>query len=95
MCCSKGDLMKMLGMTTGVDSALPIQFVEKLKKLGFERYDVLSQFVMDYRDGKRGDFTPLTVSGYKLLLEIEEKLGWDMPKPEKVVDLETGEVVPV
>ena len=91
---SKGDLMKKLDMVRNVDTAIPIHFVKQLIELGFDRCEVTSHFVMDYRGEKRGDYTPLTVFGYVLLNKIEKALGWcDMPRPEKVVDLNTGKVV--
>ena len=91
---SKGEVMRKLDMTTGVDSALPIQFVRKLKEMEFDPMDIVQHFVMDYRDGRHGDFTPLTVYGLGLLDEIEKALDWnDMPRPEKVFNLATGEVV--
>lgn len=48
MSYSKGELMKKLGMIRGVDSALPLQFINMLVERNFNRDEVTSHFVMDY-----------------------------------------------
>jgi len=89
---SKGDIMRLLDMTTGVDSALPHQFIQKLsEEHGIDSADVLGNFVMDYRNSNwQGTLTPITLAGLDVLDQINNALGWDVPKPCKVVDPWTG-----
>ena len=91
---SKGDMMRLLGMTTGVDSALPHPFVDKMfTEHKIEPVDILSNFVMDYREGNwAGTLRPITLHGLDVLDQINNCMGWDIPKPDAVVDPYTGEV---
>ena len=91
---SKGDMMRLLGMTTGVDSALPHPFIDKMStEHGIEPVDILGNFVMDYRGSNwAGVLTPITLQGLDVLDQINNCMGWDVPKPDKVADPYTGKV---
>ena len=88
---SKGDIMKKLGMDTGVDSALPAGFVSHLD-VKHNIHDIVFHFVMDYRNGANGILTPITLTGLHLLDRINDAMGWDLPHPPAVVDHVTGSV---
>ncbi len=93
MLLSKGDIMKALGMTRNVDSALPHPFVVEITKKTDIRYDeVCSNFVMDYTTNSWGQFTPITKKGISLLEKINILMEMEIPNPEKVFNLKTGMV---
>jgi len=89
---TKGEVMKKLGMTSGVDSALPHDIVCVIhEKSGLDYEAIADNFVMDYRDASVfGQLTPITTMGLDILADINNKMGWDIPSPKKVVDLRTG-----
>ena len=91
MLLSKGDIMKALGMTRNVDSALPHPFVVEITKKTDIRYDeVCSNFVMDYTVNSWGQFTPITKEGIYILKVINALMEMEIPYPEKVFNLVTG-----
>ena len=91
MLLSKGDIMKALGMTRNVDSALPHQWLLSIVEKTDIKYEELSfHFVMDYRNNSWGQFTPITKKGIDLLEKINILMEIEIPNPAKVFNLKTG-----
>lgn len=64
---SKGDLMKLTGNDTNVDSALPEAWLQNVEKMGFDRHDILYSYGYSYRKSLFGKPLNLSVEFIKLL----------------------------
>ena len=89
---TKSEIMKILGMTSGVDTAIPVQIINQLSKKGISHDAVVSNFVMDHRTNTFGQLTPITLTGAEMLNNINKRMEWDIPSPASVVEVDTGVV---
>jgi len=90
---TKGEIMKKLNMDYNVDSAVPQPFVQDVHdKTGIPMWNITGNFVMDYRNGTLGTFTPITPTGILILHVINKVMNLDLPFPSQVYNVANQEV---
>ena len=68
---SKDDMMKLTGNDTGVDGALPEDWLHKVCELGFDRDDILGTYGYSYKGNPYGKPLNLPVEFLRFLDKTE------------------------